>query len=152
MKGIGADDDGMVVAGVAVAQTPRGQVEHTDEHGDKHVRLITLARCFVDSLHDTGRIVLMGRSHAEQRVNHCHHHGRWHTLTTDIADAEKQFLVANKIVKDIATHRTGRYQRSTDLYIVTLDLGRLVWQHLHLDIAGNTQFTVDTLPHKVRCL
>ena len=104
------DDNRRVVSATAVAQTTRRQVEHTDEHGDEDVRVVTLTRRLIDGLHDTGRIGFMRRERTEQRVDYAHHHRRWCTLATDITDTEEQLLVAEVIVIQVATHLTGRYQ------------------------------------------
>ena len=55
-------------------------------------------------------------------MNHAHHHGRWGSLATDIADAEEQLFVADKVVIEVATYLTGRYQRAEYIHIVMLQM------------------------------
>ena len=54
-----ADNEGLVVAGIAIAQTSRRQIEHANEHGDEHVLLVALASGLVQRLHDACWIALM---------------------------------------------------------------------------------------------
>ena len=120
------------------------QIQHTNEEGDKHIRLIAVTRGLVDDLHHTGRIVLMCRSRTEQRMGHSHHHRRRHALATHIANAEEKFLISQEEVEEVTTHLTGRYQRAKHIDIISCHT-ILLRQHLCLDFPGNMQFALDTL-------
>ena len=76
-------------------------------------------------------------------MGHAHDHGRRGTLTTDIADAEEEFFVADVVVEQVATHLPGRYQRAVDIDIVAPH--ELFGQHVLLNLAGHVQFAVDAL-------
>ena len=61
------------MARIAVAQTARGQVQHTDEQGDEHVSLVALACDLVDVLHDACWVALIVCKAAEVGVNNGHY-------------------------------------------------------------------------------
>ena len=133
--------DGGVVASVAVVQATSGQVEHTDEEGDKHARLIALAHRMVNHLHDAGGITLAGTNGTEQRVSHRHHQRRGHALAAGIANAEEELVVAQEEVVDVASHLAGGNQSAGNVDIAMAQV--LVGQHVALDALGHLELTVD---------
>ena len=66
-------DEWCIVTGITIAQTSCRQVEHANEQGDKHIRTVALAGGLVNCLHDTRRVIFVGRGHTEQRVYDSHH-------------------------------------------------------------------------------
>ena len=81
----------------------------------------------------------------------CHHNSRGNTLSTHVADAEEQLLVANEEIKKVATHFTGWSQRTKDIYIITPQAERM-GQHLLLDAHRNAQLAADTCLLQIRLL
>ena len=131
------------MAGIAVAQTTRRQVEHADEHRHEHVGVVASARGLVDGLHDARRTVLVGREGTEHGVYHAHHHRRRHTLAAHVADAEEELLVADEVVVEVAAHLACRHQRTIDTHVVVLQ--EVVGQHALLYLAGHEQLSGDTI-------
>ena len=135
-------DDWRIVASIAIAQTTSWQVEHTDKEGDENTGVVALAGDLIDGLHDMGGIVLMSREGTEQRMDHAHHHRRWCSLATDIANAEEQLLISDVKIIQVTTHLTGWHQRTIDIHIVVLQMaGR---QHALLYLAGHAQLAANT--------
>ena len=48
-------------------------------------------------------------------VNHTHYHSRWCSLATDVTDTEEQFFVTDKVVIEVASHFTCRFQETSHL-------------------------------------
>ena len=48
------------------------------------------------------------------RVGYRHHQGRRHALAADIADAEKQFLVADEVIIQVTAHLQCRHLLAAD--------------------------------------
>ena len=107
---------------IAIAQMSRLQVEHTDEDRHEHVGGVLVAGRLVDGLHDACGIVVVGRVRSEQRTGARHQHGRGRTLAADIANAEEQLPVADKVVEQVASHLSGRRQRTEDIHLVVVQM------------------------------
>ena len=67
------DDQRSIVAGVAIAQAARRQVENTEEQCYEHHRLVGIRHRLVHQVHDACRIGFVGRERTEQRLCNCHH-------------------------------------------------------------------------------
>ena len=85
----------------------------------------------------------MGRNIAEQRTRDSHEHRGRNTLARNVANAEKQLVITNIEIEEVATYRLGWRQRTIDINIVAFWIG---WeglrQHRHLDVVGNFQLTL----------
>ena len=71
---ISRNDDGVVVACVAVSHMSGLKIQHSDEEGHEHIGLVVAAGCVVDGPHDDGGVVVVLGEQAEQRVRHGHQH------------------------------------------------------------------------------
>ena len=71
-----------------------------------------------------------------------HQHGSRSTLATYITDAEEQFAVTYEIVKQVATHLSGRHQQTGHIHILNLHV--TVGQHTLLNMTCHTQLRTDT--------
>ena len=52
-------DNGVVMAGIAIAQSSGRQVEDAEEEGDEHIRGVGTTEFLIHLFHDEGRICLM---------------------------------------------------------------------------------------------
>ena len=119
------------------------QVEHTRKECDKHIGFIAFCQCIVEGISNTLRVSNMGRDIAEQRTGDSHKHGRGNTLARHVANAKEELIVTDIEVEEVATHRLGWCQRTIDIDIVALRIGReSLRQHRHLDIMGYLQLTL----------
>ena len=65
-------------------------------------------------------------------------------LTRDVTDTEKEFLVADEEVEQVASDGLGGCQVSVDINIFALGVRReFLRHHRHLDIAGNPQLLLN---------
>ena len=91
-------------------------------------------------------MAFVGRGDTEKRMRLCHHHRRRNTFPAHVANAEKQFFVANEKVEQIATHLSSRNQMSENIEVATLwERWKLLGQHRLLDALRNAQLTADAL-------
>ena len=74
---------------------------------------------------------------------HGHHQGSGDAFAAHVADAEKEFLVADEMVVKVATHHFGRVER-TDYEAVVAQCGFFTFgQHVHLDFPCDIQLTIN---------
>ena len=139
-----SDEHRGVVAGVAVAQTTRWQVERAEETSDKHIRFVHFRHRVVHQGQNAAGVGLVGRVGAEQRACHRHHQRGRNTLSTDVADDEKQFFVAEIEVVEVAAHFLRWRERTENIEVVAVGVGRKEFgQHTHLNGAGDVEFATD---------
>ena len=130
-----------VMTGVAILQPAGRKVQHTQEEGDEHRRLIALATGFVHGSENVRRIVQARGDHTEKRLHHRHHHGGRNAFATHVTDDEKQFPVPDKIVVQVAAHLAGRFQGPVHIHVGPVGERRIsLRQHLHLDFPGDVEF------------
>ena len=136
------------MSGITIAEATVLQIQYTDEERGEDILLISLTGKFVQRFHHTRRIVLMGRNQTEIRVDGSHHHSRRDAFSTDITDAEKQFSVAHEIVVDVTAHLLGCRHPTGNPRRTSLQT--CLRQHIHLDIAGDTEFTAQPFLFQTR--
>ena len=81
---------------------------------------------------------------AEHAARDGHYKRSRNTLPTDVTNAEKQFLVADVEVVQVATHFLGRFHGGIDAHVVAVGVG---WEyfrhHAHLYAVGDMQLAGD---------
>ena len=131
------------MAGIAVEHVAVAEVEHSDEEGNEHARVVAFDDGIVQRADNGVWLVDMLRDVAEQRACHCHHQRGGNAFSRYVADAEEELLVAQVEVEEVAANALGRGQLSENVDIVTLGEGREDFgQHGHLDVVGNAQLTL----------
>ena len=117
---LGADDQRSVMTGVAVAEFAGRKIQNTDKEGDEHVLVVLLGEGVVHLDEYLVRLLHMRRNRTEERTDGCHHQGCRNTLAADVADAEKEFVVTDVEVIEVAAYLLGGTYHAVDIQIRTV--------------------------------
>ena len=132
------------MASIAERQMACLQIEKTYKHGDKHAILIVLTR---EGIVDAGADLCWHHALIGQRLEQsgglCHKQRSGNSLATHIAYTEIEFVIVHDITIQVATNLTGRSHRG--VHIESFYLWECAGHHRHLNVAGDTQLTLDTL-------
>ena len=133
------EDERSVVTRAAIAQTARRQVENAEQQGDEHIVVVALAERLVDRLDHLRRIVFMGRSMAQKRQGHRHHHRGRDALAADVTDAEEELLVPEEEVEQVAADILCRCHGGIEVDVTALG-ERREYPRKHIELDGIRDF------------
>ena len=147
------DDDGWVMTGITVVHAARRQIYLCNKHRDEHPALITADQRLVESGGDIlWREAFLGDV-TEQIHCHRHRHRGGYTLTTHITHTEVQFVALQEEVVEVTTYFLGRIHQCIEIdACLSREIREDSRHHTHLYLAGNAQFTFDTLLRRRRLL
>ena len=131
------------MAGIAEDHRSRRQVETPDEHGHEHTLLVVLRQFIIDARRNGARRMMLLGDGAEEADGLCHEERCRHALARHVAQAEIELVVHQQIAIQVATHATCR--RDVGMDVQSLPVGEDIGHHRHLNVTGNTYFTLDTL-------
>ena len=81
----------------------------------------------------------MGNSRSKQSLRDNHNQRSRDSLTRNIANTEKEFLITDMVIVQITTHFLRRFQLCVNINIITVgESWERLQQHRTLYIAGNT--------------
>lgn len=119
------------MAGVAIAQVARREVEDADEERDEDVGLIVAAGRLVEQPHDVGRVVLARCDVSEDCLRDGHDECGGNALAAHVANAEEELAVAHEGVVEVAAHGLCRDEPPLDL-----DVADALQEHVLLGQQG----------------
>ena len=142
-----------VVTGIAVGQVAVCQIQHAAEEGDEHVVVVLFRQAVVHLLHDDFGTVIMGGDGTERRARDGHHQRGRDALPAHVSDAEEQFLIPDEEVIQVPAHFLGRDDGGSHIQVAPFRIGREdVGNHGHLDVPGDPELTLDTVPFQFEFL
>ena len=135
--------DRPVMTRVTEVEVSRLEIHQSEEEGDKHTSGITVGEGFVHTDAYLGRHHALRCQCAEEARGLSHEERGRYALAADIADAEVEFVPLKEVAVEVAAHFLGWRHRG--IHVETIPLGESAGHHTHLDLTGNTQFTINAL-------
>ena len=121
----------------------RLEVDESDEHGNEHTLLVVFGEHAVQSVGNGVRRELAVNQRAEHSRHFRHIESCGHSLAADVAHAEVEQVVDERVAVEVAAHLAGRGHHGIDIDI--LALGEYVRQHTLLYLTGNAQLALNAL-------
>ena len=146
-------DKRRIMACIAVAQKAARQIQHAAEVGHEHTAFVHGAQTLIHGTNNLSRTVFTRRQVAERGAGNRHHKRCRNALAAHVANTEKEFLVANIVIVEVAAHFPCRHDVGRHVKVVSLRERREhLGNHRHLDATGDVQIAFHALALLVELL